>query len=180
MKIFRFRLVAQLVAGVALTVIVSPPASANFGCPGGGRGPGSPSIAPPPTKPPVPPSTFTPWKPGVPGNVPPPPPKTGLTAAEKENLKAYKFALQQQHAANLAKSDEFKKKNSELNKKIAGLESQMREAETVRPKEYSRLELQLIAAKQEITANTNASREYWNRSQENQRKINDIERRLAK
>jgi hypothetical protein len=82
--------------------------------------------------------------------------------------------------ANLAKSNEFKAQNSALDSKIARLENQMKEAEIERPREYSRLELQLIAAKQERTENSNASREYWNRSQENLRKINEIERKLGK
>jgi len=95
MKKFSFRFMAQLGAVLALTIFVSPPASANYGCPGGGRGAGSPSVAPP-VPPPVvrPPSTFIPGKPPGPGNVPPPPTATrGLTAAEKARLVGQKSYL---------------------------------------------------------------------------------------
>ena len=185
---------AQLVAGLALTIIVSPPASANYGCPGGGRGSGSPSTAPavpPPVRPPTPPppSTYVPgglpgvgW--GPPGSFPKVPPpsssKPGLTAAEKDKLKEYRGRLVTQYLANTKKSDEFKAKRIALDTQIARLKSQMKEAESIEPRKYNRLDIELKLAERDREENFNLSKEYWNRSLENQRKIDEIDRKLGK
>jgi len=85
MKKLSFRFMAQLAAGLALTVIVSSPAPANYGCPGGGRGPGSPSIAPPPTvRPPAPPPAPPTFNPAV--SRPGPPPGTGDLQTQTDRM----------------------------------------------------------------------------------------------
>lgn len=98
MKKFSFQVMAQLAASAALTLMLSQPAFANGGCPGGGGGyrPPSPStpVGPPTVRPTTPPSTFIPGKPPGPGNIPPPPTATrGLTVEERARLVGQKSYL---------------------------------------------------------------------------------------
>jgi hypothetical protein len=185
MKKFNFHLMAQLVASVALTVILSQPAFANGGCPGGGGGyrppVAPPPVAPPPVRPPTPPpSTLTPGKPGVPGNFPPPPTsKPGLTQAEKDNLNAYLTALYTQYNANYAKAEDLKAKNRNLDAEIRSLESQKQDADPG-TKNYNALELKLQVKQSERNENSNAIREYTNRFLENQRKIDGTKKKLGR
>jgi hypothetical protein len=183
MKKFSFHFMAQLTASLALTVILSQPAFANGGCPQGGYRPptASSTAVPPPVRPPtMPPSAFTPGRPGVPGNVPPPPTsKSGLTQGETDRLNDYLTGLYNQYNANNAKAEELKASNRKLDAEIRSLESQKQDADPG-TKKYSALELKIAIKQSERNENSNAIREYTNRFRENQRKIDETKRRLGR